>query len=249
MIAVKIPCRVGRMERAIRLNFVTSLKDGEAPLVRAAREGDPTTLQTLLSCSERKIFILATEIRRNPSDAAEIMEEALPGAFEHMHSFEDNSPFYPRLARITGNEALTKLCKRRRNQISLDASLGSEGGSFPLEIKAWEPTLDELRTKNELPEILRRAVAQLHPARRTVFELREVEDQSIQEKANPFGISVPATKSHLLRARMVRQEKLNGLLHKLKPYPSDCFEMRTCCDSTQVYASLRKSERLYRAQN
>ena len=48
----------------------------------------------------------------------------------------------------------------------------------------------------------------LKPDFRTVFVLRDIEELSTEETAETLGISVPAVKSRLLRARLALREKL-----------------------------------------
>jgi RNA polymerase sigma-70 factor (ECF subfamily) len=60
----------------------------------------------------------------------------------------------------------------------------------------------------ELNSILSSAIAELEPIFRTVFVLRDVEQLSTEETAEALGISVPAVKSRLLRARLRLREKL-----------------------------------------
>ena len=48
----------------------------------------------------------------------------------------------------------------------------------------------------------------LKPDFRTVFTLRDIEELSTEDTAEALGISVPAVKSRLLRARLALREKL-----------------------------------------
>jgi RNA polymerase sigma-70 factor (ECF subfamily) len=52
-------------------------------------------------------------------------------------------------------------------------------------------------------------IDELEPEYRTVFVLRDIEELSTEETADAVGISVPAVKSRLLRARLKLREKLN----------------------------------------
>jgi RNA polymerase sigma-70 factor (ECF subfamily) len=58
-------------------------------------------------------------------------------------------------------------------------------------------------------EILSSVIDELEPEYRTVFVLRDIEELSTEETADVVGISVPAVKSRLLRARLKLREKLN----------------------------------------
>ncbi len=48
----------------------------------------------------------------------------------------------------------------------------------------------------------------LDPPYRSVFVLRDIDELSTEETADALGLSVPAVKSRLLRARLQLREKL-----------------------------------------
>ena len=58
-------------------------------------------------------------------------------------------------------------------------------------------------------EILSSVIEELEPEYRTVFVLRDIEELSTEETADAVGISVPAVKSRLLRARLKLRQKLD----------------------------------------
>ena len=163
---------------------------------------------------ERRIYRLARTIVRNESDAEEIAQEAFFKAFEHIESFKGDSRFYTWLVRITVNEALMKLRKRRPELVSLDDPIAKEVGSVPREIEDWGPNPEKIYSQNELAQILSHAISDLHPRLRIVFQLREVESLSTEETANLLGVSISAVKSRLLRARLALREKLNAFMRK-----------------------------------
>jgi len=186
--------------------------DDEAALVAEARSGNVSCFETLMRRYERKIYRLAKNITKNDSDAEEVTQESFFKAFEHIEVFKGQSRFYTWLVRITVNQALMELRKRRPNQFSLDDPIETEEVSVPREIEDWGPTPEARYSQNELAEILSRTIAELHPPLRVVFQLRDVENLSTDETASLLRISVPAVKSRLLRARLALREKLNRLL-------------------------------------
>jgi RNA polymerase sigma-70 factor (ECF subfamily) len=52
------------------------------------------------------------------------------------------------------------------------------------------------------------AIQGLEPSYRSVFVLRDINELSTEETADVLGLSVPAVKSRLLRARLQLREKL-----------------------------------------
>jgi RNA polymerase sigma-70 factor (ECF subfamily) len=182
--------------------------DNEAQLVAEAKSGDLAAFDQLVSRYERKIFRLTMHITQNREDAEDAMQEAFLKSYEHLPNFQGDSRFYTWLVRIAVNQALMKLRKRRPNQVSLDEPTETEDDLVAHEIRDWEPSPEQRYAQTELHEILRQAIAQLGPDYRTVFTLRDVEGISTEETAQLLGISVPAVKTRLLRARL----KLRGIL-------------------------------------
>jgi len=183
--------------------------DDELQLVTAARAGDITAFEALVSRYERKIFRLAMNITQNREDAEDVMQEAFLKAYEHLPGFEGNSRFYTWLVRIAVNQALMKLRKRRPGQLSLDQEIETDEDSFFREVEDWGPSPEERFDQTELHEILNKVIAELEPPFRIVFQLRDIEELSTEETAEALNLSVPAVKSRLLRARLKLRQKLN----------------------------------------
>lgn len=188
--------------------------DDEAVFVAAAKGGDVSAFETLVNRYERKIFRLAQNITQNREDAEDVMQEAFLKAFEHLGEFEGNSRFYTWLVRIAVNQALMKLRKRRPNQVSLDEEIQTEDDSMPREVEDWGPTPEQRYGQNEMHKILSTVIGELEPGFRVVFQLRDVEELSTEETAEALGLSVPAVKSRLLRARLRLRQKLNRYFGK-----------------------------------
>jgi len=185
------------------------VKDDEGALVAAAKGGDLAAFEELVNRYERKIFRLAQNITQNREDAEDVMQDAFLKSFEHLGEFQGDSRFYTWLVRIAVNEALMKLRKRRPNQVSLDEPIESEEDLLPREIEDWGPTPEQHYAQTELQEILSGVIGQLDPAFRIVFVLRDIEELSTEETAQLLGLSVPAVKSRLLRARLKLRQKLD----------------------------------------
>jgi RNA polymerase sigma-70 factor (ECF subfamily) len=185
------------------------VKDDEGSLVAAAKAGDIDAFETLVGRYERKIFRLAQNITQNKEDAEDVMQEAFLKSYQHLGEFQGNSRFYTWLVRIAVNQALMKLRKRRPNQFSLDETAESEEDVMPRELEDWGPSPEQRYAQTELQQILGQVIADLEPGFRVVFQLRDVEDLSTEETAEVLGLSVPAVKSRLLRARLKLRQKLN----------------------------------------
>jgi RNA polymerase sigma-70 factor, ECF subfamily len=187
----------------------TVARADEHLLVAAAKAGDAAAFEELVNRYERKIFRLTMNITGNREDAEDAMQDAFLKAYTHLQGFQGDSRFYTWLVRIAANEALMRLRKRRPNQFSLDEPVQGEDDLMPREIEDWDPSPEQRYAQTEMQEILNEAVSKLEPDFRTVFVLRDVEQLSTEETAQALGISVPAVKSRLLRARLKLRQKLN----------------------------------------
>jgi RNA polymerase sigma-70 factor (ECF subfamily) len=184
-------------------------KEDEHLLVAAAKKGDTRAFEELVSRYERKIFRVTMNITRNQEDAEDAMQDAFMKAYSHLKDFSGDSRFYTWLVRIAANEALMRLRKRRPNVMSLDEPVEGEEDLMPRELRDWGPSPLQRFAQTEMKEILTTAIDSLEPDFRTVFVLRDVEELSTEEAAKALGISVPAVKSRLLRARLKLREKLD----------------------------------------
>jgi RNA polymerase sigma-70 factor (ECF subfamily) len=190
------------------------VKDDEPVLVAAAKGGDVSAFETLVGRYERKIFRLTQNITQNREDAEDAMQEAFLNAYEHLQNFEGNSRFYTWLVRIAVNQALMKLRKRRPNVVSLDEEVDTGEDMVPRDVEDWGPSPADRYAQTELGDILAKTIGELDPSFRVVFQLRDIEELSTEETAEALGLTVPAVKSRLLRARLKLRQALNQYFHR-----------------------------------
>lgn len=187
----------------------TIVREDEHLLVAAARDGNASAFEELVNRYEGKIFRLTRNITGNHEDAEDAMQDAFLKAYAHLQDFHGDSRFYTWLVRIAANEALMRLRKRRPNQFSLDEPVEGDNDLMPRELEEWGPTPEQRYAQTEIQNIVSELIDRLEPEYRMVFLLRDFEELSTQETAEALGISVPAVKSRLLRARLKLREKLS----------------------------------------
>jgi len=181
----------------------------ESQLVAKAREGDSAAYNQLMTRYSPKIYRLAKHITQHEEDAEDVLQETFLKAFEHLGDFQGQSKFYTWIVRIAVNESLMKLRKRKSDRtVPLDEPLDTGEDTVVREIAVWDENPELQYSREELGQILDEAVQSLRPVFRTVFVLRDIEELSTEETAEALGISVPAVKSRLLRARLQLREKL-----------------------------------------
>jgi RNA polymerase sigma-70 factor (ECF subfamily) len=190
--------------------------ENESVLVAEAREGEHGAFTQLIRQYDQHIYRLALNITGNSADAEDVLQDACLKAYEKLGQFQGDSRFYTWLVRIAVNEALMKLRKRRGNSlVSLDVPVETDDSNLmPREIEDWNDDPEQRYAKTQLQEILAEAIEGLELPYRTVFVLRDIEELSTEETAATLGLSVPAVKSRLLRARLKMRQRLNKYFRK-----------------------------------
>jgi RNA polymerase sigma-70 factor, ECF subfamily len=182
----------------------------DVALVDSARGGDVRAFETLVNKYDRQIFRIAQHITQNREDAQDVVQDAFLKAYEKLDQFQGNSKFYTWLVRIAVNESLMRLRKRRTGKmVSIDDDIETEEGSVPRDLADWSPNPEQNYGQAELAEILRKTIQGLPHGFRIVFVLRDVDGLSTEETAETLGLSIPAVKSRLLRARLQLRERLS----------------------------------------
>jgi RNA polymerase sigma-70 factor, ECF subfamily len=196
---------------------VTGDTGEELALVQSAQQGDIAAFEQLIKRYDRNVFRIAQHITQNREDAEDVVQDAFLKAYQKLDQFQGNSKFYTWLVRIAVNEALMRLRKRKTDKtVSMDDEVETEDGAMPREFADWSPDPEQQFRQSELNDILARAIQGLPASFRTVFVLRDVEGMSTEETAEMLGLSVPAVKSRLLRARLQLRERLSKHFKKRK---------------------------------
>lgn len=190
------------------------VREDEQQLVSSAQAGDVAAFEELVNRYEDRIFRLTKSITRNHEDAEDAMQEAFLNAYAHLRDFRGGSRFYTWLVRIAVNGALMRLRRRRPNQVPLEEAVRGDIDLMPLEVEDWGPNPEQKYATAEMSRILNDLIDGMSPVYRIVLVLRDIEELSVQETSDALGISVPAVKTRLLRARLMLRERLDTYFHK-----------------------------------
>jgi RNA polymerase sigma-70 factor, ECF subfamily len=189
----------------------------DVALVERVRGGDESAYDALVRKYEGQVFRIAQHITQNREDAEDVTQDAFLKAYQKLDQFLGNSKFSTWLVRIAVNESLMRLRKRRTGRmVSIDEDIATDEGSVPRDLADWAPNPEQNYNQAELAEILRKTIQGLPQGFRIVFVLRDVEGLSTEETAETLGLSVPAVKSRLLRARLQLRERLSRYFHRKK---------------------------------
>ena len=186
-----------------------AVEDSERELLTQARNGSTAAFEQLVERYERRIFRLAQNITHHREDAEDVMQNAFIQAFRNLPQFREDSRFYTWLVRITVNEALMKIRRRRVNEVSIEAGIESDNDVIPRQLQDWGLNPEQRCSQQELQRILAETISKLEPGYRVVFQLRDVEGLSTEETAEALDLSVSAVKTRLRRARLQLRNSLN----------------------------------------
>lgn len=163
---------------------------------------------TLANQHKDAVYRQMIRICGNREDAEDVLIEALLKAYRSLDELREIAAFRPWLVRIA-----SRVCwqlKRREALLPLVqlSMLEDEGRQIA---QGGDPVDAQLAAR-QTKAILAQAVAGLPPAYREVYQLRDFEELSGEEVAGRLGISLPAMKSRLNRARALVREHLDKAL-------------------------------------
>jgi RNA polymerase sigma-70 factor, ECF subfamily len=177
--------------------------------------GDVNTFEELVTKYDRRLFRIAYGVTHNREDAEDVVQESFLKAYQHLADFRGASQLSTWLIRITVNEALTKLRKRRTaREVSVDADFEADSDMRPLEVVDWAPNPEQSYRASELREILTGILEELEPVSRTVFVLRDIEGLTTDETTAAMNMSISAVKARLWRVRLQIRQRLNTFFAK-----------------------------------
>ncbi|MBI1374013.1 MAG: sigma-70 family RNA polymerase sigma factor [Phycisphaera sp.] len=186
----------------------------ETELVEAALAGDRNALGTLLTCYQKRVYHLCLRMVSNPDDAADITQDVLVRAIQHLGGFRQGSRFSTWLFRIAMNAAISHLRRSRvRSALSLESTYGGDDTATPLKAKMVserEPGPAESVEQDEQVQQLMRALDALDTQLRSVILLRDLEEMDYQQIADVLNVPLGTVKSRLFRARLALRQIMEG---------------------------------------
>lgn len=190
---------------------VTKMSDeGLIELIAQCR--DENAFNEILRRFRDKIFVTAYKITNNHADAEDIVQEVSLTLYRKAHTFRMDSKFSTWLYRLTANESISRLRSlKRRKAVSLDdymPGFDEEGRHIERPVVDWSQEVEKKVSDREMMNIIERAIEELPPTDRAVLVLSDVEELTNPEIGKALGLTVPAVKGRLHRARLFLRKKL-----------------------------------------
>ena len=188
-------------------------------LIRRVCAGERQLFHELVRPYERAVFVTAYGILRDHADAEEAAQETMLKAIQHLDQLAEPDKFKSWLLQIALNEA--RLKRRAKHAVlfeSLDGSrnFNPEESFKPRDFADWRELPSDIAEREEIREHIARALDALPDLYRETLILRDVQQLSAADAAEILGITIPAIKVRLHRARLMMREPLTPLFGKPK---------------------------------
>lgn len=151
-----------------------------------------------------KMLSVCMRYTNDKDNAQEILQEGFIKIFEKLGAFDYKGSFEGWIRRIVANTAIDSIRKSKK-----DPYLSDRDEDFKLGAEDLIEEREKLETIDLKAEVAMKAIQQLSPAYRAVFNLYVLEDYSHKEISEILGISEGTSKSNLAKARMNLQKILS----------------------------------------
>jgi len=179
----------------------------EAELVELARQGNTHAFGELFRQNYNACLRRARWMIRNRSDAEDEVQNACWKAFQRLDQFRGEGTFSAWLSRIVENQCLMRIREERQLRfLHLDEASAS---NIRIELVAQMMDPEDELGDQKLDRLMQKEISRIPPTLRNVMVLRDVAELPMPEVAARLGLSVPAAKSRLMRARVEMRARLS----------------------------------------
>lgn len=178
----------------------------EAKAIRLAQRGDAAAFEHLYRLHGARVFALCLRMLKNPTEGEDLTQEVFLHVFRKIHTFRGNSAFSTWLHRVAVNTVLMRLRRKTLAKTSLDeiTEQSEETGVPRRELGGPDAHLEGCIDRTTL----QKAIHELPPGYKLMFELYDVQGYAHREIAKIVGCSVGNAKSQLHKARTRLREIL-----------------------------------------
>jgi RNA polymerase sigma-70 factor (ECF subfamily) len=181
-----------------------------ALMAKVAR-GDENAFAKIVAKHQDAVLGTVAKMTNQSSDTEDIAQQVFIRLWKSAERYQPTAKFTTFLFTITRNLVFNATRKKSgKNEYSFDALEGKWRQS--IEDKSSDSRPDKSIEQTELRQIIDQAISSLPEKQRLAVILRRYEKMPYEEIAETLGISVPAVKSQLFRARTALRESLGEYL-------------------------------------
>lgn len=172
--------------------------DLQQQLLSQLSKGDEPSFNALYKAYSRPLFLRVVNMIKSEDDAQEIIQELFIKLWQNRDTIDTIKSFQSYIFTIANNLVYNYFRKISHDQALIQKLL----------LNAADHYLDgqELLENKEAAEIFQKAINQLTPQCKQVFQLCKIDGKSHKEVAELMGISMPTVNSHMTNAlRSIRE--------------------------------------------
>lgn len=180
-------------------------------LMLRVRDGDIRAFEKLVELHQRPIIGTVARMLGNLDDAHDIAQQVFIRVWRSAPRYEPSAKFTTWLFTITRNLVFNEMRKRsRRKEVSIEEERENDPPKQFAHPTA--PSADILTQQAELEKALDRAIQSLPEKQRLAVVMRRYQDAPYEDICAVLGMSLPAVKSLLFRARTELRKHLAAYL-------------------------------------
>jgi RNA polymerase sigma-70 factor (ECF subfamily) len=184
--------------------------DQDVQWMKQVARGDMEAFQALIETHQARVVGTVAKMLGDDVDSEDIAQQVFIRVWKSAARYQPTAKFTTWLFKITRNLVFNELRRRKRHPVT-PLQLEEEEFFFqPTDAGGMSP--DASLLDSELSEAIQMAIDALPETQRMAIILRRYEDMPYEEIAEVLGLSVPAVKSVLFRARADLRERLRKYL-------------------------------------
>jgi RNA polymerase sigma-70 factor (ECF subfamily) len=181
-------------------------------LIQKVKDGDQSAFEALFHRHMARVHRQALALLNSEAEAEEVVQEVFITVYTKAQQFRGEAAFSTWLYRLTANAAISRLRQRqRRREESLEDYLpkfNADGHHLERPVVDWSAEVEASLAGRELQRVLRQALDELAPVDKAVVVMSDLDDLPNRDIANALGLTVPAVKARLHRARLFLRGRL-----------------------------------------
>lgn len=175
-------------------------------LIRLAQQGQRLAFRDLVRRYQKTAYYFALDLTGNHDDAQDLSQEVFVQIYQSINRFRGESKFSTWLYRITLNTWTNQKRKRNARMHSLVDPFSET--TVHLQAHDHNSSPEQETDCALIYDHIRQAARVLSPKEKSVFFLRQFQEQKLQEIAEILGVKVGTVKSLLFRALKKMQKEL-----------------------------------------
>lgn len=187
-------------------------KTTDQMLVERVQAGDKKAFDILVLKYQQRVIKVLSRYVRDQAELEDLAQESFIKAYRALPRFRGDSAFYTWLYRIAINTAKNYLVAQDRRPPAGDIE-ATDAEHFEGESGLKEyATPEKEAMKDEIQQVITKAIDELPEDLKTAITLRELEGMSYEEIAKAMDCPIGTVRSRIFRAREAVDNKLKPLL-------------------------------------